>query len=89
MFAGSKVVTVGAGADSVMVWSRNYFANKFGKNFNSSDGDVVVFMNGDGIANSAHVDGSTYVGGDIYAVLDRSSSANANLRVNYIVALGE
>lgn len=47
------------------------------------------FLNGDAVANDAHVEGSSYVSSDksVYAVLNKSRSANMNIRLNYLVVL--
>ncbi len=87
LFAGSKVVTVLAASDSVKVWSGSSFKEKFGRDFDAGGGDGAVFMNGDGKANSVHVDGSTYDSGDLYAILSSASGASASLRLNYLVWL--
>lgn len=81
---GTKVVTVTGGNDSAAVWSLTSFQNEMGFTFNASD-TSVVFMNGDGVANGKHVEGSTYLNGSIYVVLNGVVGGNTSTRVNYIV----
>lgn len=81
--------TVGAGSDSVRVFTDDQFKGLFGRSISTSGGDFVGFLNGDAVANNAHVEGSSYVSSDrsVYAVLDRSRTANASIRLNYLVVL--
>lgn len=89
LFTGSVVRTVGAGADSVNVFNDAQFKSLFGRSISVSGGDFVGFFNGDAVANSTHVEGSSYVSSNnsVYAVFDRSRSANASIRLNYLVVL--
>lgn len=41
----------------------------------------VVYFNGDGAANAAHIDGATYQGGYYYALFDRTQTGS--IRINY------
>lgn len=83
---GSVVRVVPATADSVRVWTGSEFKSSFGKDF-SATSDVVVFMNADATANDVHVEGSQYYRGDIYANVNKTRSADASVRLGYIVAL--
>lgn len=83
---GTITRIVPATANSVRVWTVSEFKSSFGRDF-SPTSDVVVFMNGDGNANDVHVDGSQYYSGDIYANLNKTRTAAADIRLNYIVAL--
>ena len=89
LFTGSVVRTVGAGSDSVKVFTDAKFKSLFGRSIGISGGDFVGFFNGDAVANDAHVEGSSYVSSDnaVYAVLDSSRPANASIRLNYLVVL--
>lgn len=89
LFTGSVVRTVGAGSDSVRVFTDSQFKDRFGRSVSISGGDFVGFFNGDAVANDAHVEGSSYVSSDksVYAVLDSSRPANASIRFNYLVVL--
>lgn len=89
LFTGSVVRTVGAGSDSVKVFTDAQFKSLFGRSINIGGGDFVGFSNGDAVANDAHVDGSSYVSSDksVYAVLNKSRSANMDIRLNCLVVL--
>lgn len=89
LFTGSVVRTVGAGTDSVRVFPDDQFKSLFGRSISTSSGDFVGFLNGDAVANDVHVEGSSYVSSDksVYAVLNKSRSANMNIRLNYLVVL--
>lgn len=68
------------------MWANPKFAAAFGHAFDPGSGDVALFMNGDAQANDSHVEGSSYVAGDgVYAVLDRRKSADATIRIQYLV----
>lgn len=88
LFTGSVVRTVGAGCDSVLVWSSPEFSSKFGRAFEAGR-DYVGFANGDAVTNDVHIQGASYVSTDagIYAVLNKSRPANASVRLNYLVVL--
>lgn len=87
IFTGSIVVT-GADDTAKEVWSVSSFKSIFGKAFTPSQGDIVVFMNGDATSGSdAHIDGATYTSGGVYAVFDRTVSTSMNIRINYLVVL--
>ena len=75
-----------ATADSVSVWTQNQFVSLFGKTF-STLSDAVVFMNGDAFANDAHVEGSQYYNGTIFANMNKTYNKDMKIRLNYIVAL--
>lgn len=85
VFVGSK--TFSAPRDtSVRVWTSSQFSSAFGRSFDPTR-DSVAFMNGDGGASPAHLEGATYDGGGVYAVFDRT--VNTMVRVNYVVVLAE
>lgn len=88
VFTGSVVRTVGAGADSVRVWSSSEFSSEFGRAFEAPK-DYVGFANGDAVANDVHIQGASYVSTDagVYAVFNKSRPANASVRLNYLVVL--
>lgn len=88
LFTGSVVRTVGAGADSVRVWSSSEFSSEFGRAFEAPK-DYVGFANGDAVANDVHIQGASYVNTDagVYAVFNKSRPANASVRLNYLVVL--
>lgn len=88
LFTGSVVRTVGAGADSVRVWSSSEFSSEFGRAFSATK-DYIGFANGDAVANDVHIQGSSYMSTDagIYAVFNKSRPADASIRINYLVVL--
>ena len=87
IYTGS-IVTKGAGDTAVLLWGTAAFKNAFGKTFTPSEGDIAVFMNGDASnGTDAHIDGSTYTSGGLYAVFDREVSTTMNVRVNYLIVL--
>ena len=89
LFTGSVVRTVGAGADSVVVFTDAEFKSLFGRSINISGGDFVGFFNGDARANDVHVDGSSYLSTDksVYAVLNKNRTYALDIRLNYVVVL--
>ena len=86
IFTGS-IVKTGAGDNAVQVWSIESFRGTFGKVFSPTAGDIVVFMNGDAGGSDAHIEGSTYTSGGLYAVLDRTVSTSTNIRINFLIVL--
>lgn len=79
---------VSANADSVMVWSASEFKSAFGFETGTLMGNGFIgFMNGDGKANSQHINGATYLYGNIYAVFQGKVTGNTATRINYIVVI--
>ena len=80
---------MGAGADSVMVFTDADFKRLFGRSINIFGGDFVGFFNGDALANDVHVDGSSYVSTDksVYSVLNKTRTNAKDIRINYVVIL--
>lgn len=70
---------------SARIWTSDQFRAEFGRPLDVSR-DAVAFMNSDGEAVSAHTQGATAIGGDVYVTFDRA--VNGPVRVGYIVALG-
>ena len=81
---GTIVRQILDGNDSVPVWTTTEFQQTFGFLYNAGD-TVVVFMNGDGAAFTYHVEGSTYVNGVIYAVMNDHVRGTLSVRLNFIV----
>lgn len=77
----STVVVIPSNDSSYRVWTMDQFAEKYGAY--AVGRTFVAFMNGDGNANGAHVDGCTVMSDGIYAVFDRVTS-NA-IRINCLV----
>ena len=67
------------------VWTAGQFSETFGRSFDAAR-DAVTFMNSDGAASNAHVQGATFLNSEIYATLDRV--VRAPMRIGYIVVLG-
>lgn len=86
IFTGS-IVKAGDGGTSVQVWSNSSFKSTFGKEFSTTTGDIVVFMNGDANGSDAHIEGSTYTSSGLYAVFDRTVSTSTNIRINFLIVL--
>lgn len=89
LFTGSVVRTVSADIDSVVAFTDAQFKSLFGRSINIAGGDFVAFFNGDAGANDAHIEGASYVWSDktVYAVLDKSRTFAASIRLNYLVVL--
>lgn len=82
IIGGTKVVTP-TGGSSVSVFTDAQINSLLGVTGSSAGNTAVFVSNGDGAANSSHVDGCTHVNGEWRATLDRNS--NAALRINYLV----
>ena len=81
MYGGTKVCN--AGDNSCAFLNNNEINSYLGVN-NSSNANTSVFAaNGDGRAQSSHLDGCTYVNGDWYATF--SAIAKGSYRINYLV----
>lgn len=81
--AGTKVLTAGTNT-SLKIFS-NAEVNSLLDVTNSSNANTVcLFTNGDGVAQSLHIEGATYQSGIWYAVFDRKSEAKS-LRINYVI----
>lgn len=77
----STFVVIPSNNSSHRIWTMDQFAERYGAY--AVGRTFVAFMNGDGEANGAHVDGCTVMSDGIYAVFDRVTS-NA-IRVNALV----
>lgn len=82
IIGGTKVVTP-TGGSSVSVFTDAQINSLLGVTGSSAGNTAVFVSNGDGAANSSHVDGCTHVNGEWRATLDRNS--NAALRINYLI----
>lgn len=80
---GSRVLSGDGGTSAVLFYSSEIAWN-IGRMWDSSK-CYVGAMNGDGSTSDAHVEGCTYLGGDIYAVFDRAVSGS--IRVNWFSAV--
>ncbi len=88
LFVGTKVVTVGTGENAARLWTQAEFAAAFGRAFDPAR-DFVGFMNADGAASGAHIQGPTYLSGELWMVQDITVGGPTATRVNYLVALGQ
>lgn len=82
IIGGTKVVTP-TGGSSVSVFTDAQINSLLGVTGSSAGNTAVFVSNGDGAANSSHVDGCTHVNGEWRATLDRNSSSA--LRINYLI----
>lgn len=81
IIGGTKVVT--PSGSSVTLFTNAQINSLLGVTGSDSINTAVFVSNGDGAANSAHVDGCTYLNGEWKATLDRSTTAP--IRINYLV----
>lgn len=82
IIGGTKVV-IPTGGSSVSVFTDAQINSLLGVTGSSAGNTAVFVSNGDGAANSSHVDGCTHVNGEWRATLDRNSSSA--LRINYLI----
>ena len=82
IIGGTKVVTP-TGGSSVSVFTDAQINRLLGVTGSSAGNTAVFVSNGDGAANSSHVDGCTHVNGEWRATLDRGSSSA--IRINYLI----
>ncbi|MFQ6793855.1 MAG: hypothetical protein ACLRT4_13935 [Thomasclavelia sp.] len=84
MYSGSKICNPG-GSNSVLVhkWSeiQSSFQSAFGFKPYSKETMGILFTNGDAGANGVHINGATWLGDDLYATLN--STTSNNIRINY------
>lgn len=93
VFTGTMRKTATVGNDSVLMWTNAEFEARFGRKFNSNQGDLVAVMNGDGAAYGTHIQGAVYhpsypSGGGVWAHLAKLDDTGASLRLNWLVVLG-
>lgn len=82
IIGGTKVVTC-TGGSSVTLFTDAQINSLLGVTGSSASNTAVFVSNGDGAANSSHVDGCTHVNGEWKATLDRNSSSA--IRINYLI----
>lgn len=83
MKCGSKVVTASANT-SIQVFTNSEINKMLGVTNSSNTNTVVLFANGDAEAQKAHVEGSSYLKGIWYAVLNQNTSVGS-FRINYAI----
>ena len=81
MYGGTKVCN--AGDNSCNFLNNSEINSYLGVNNSSSVNTAVFAANGDGKAQSSHLEGCTYVGGSWYATF--SARATGSYRINYLV----
>lgn len=79
---GSKVVTTKG--TSIQAFTNSEINKMLGVTNSSNANTVVLFANGDADAQKAHVEGSSYLKGAWYAVLNQDISAGS-FRINYAI----
>lgn len=81
IYRGSKVLQVKNDSSGVL-FTAAQLKSQFG-GFSPADGHVFLATNGDGNVESAHIQNTTYKGGNVYALFDRVLSNN--VRVNWVL----
>lgn len=82
IIGGTKVVTC-TGGSSVTLFTDAQVNSLLGVTGSNASNTAVFVSNGDGAANSSHIDGCTHVNGEWKATLDRNSSTA--IRINYLI----
>lgn len=82
IIGGTKVVTC-TGGSSVTLFTNAQVNSLLGVTGSNASNTAVFVSNGDGAANSSHIDGCTHVNGEWKATLDRNSSTA--IRINYLI----
>jgi len=83
LVAGSKVVTASSSNTSVAVLTNSQLNSLFGVSNCSNVNTTCVFANGDGAAQTIHIEGATYKSSTWYACFPGYPAAGS-FRVNYI-----
>lgn len=83
MIGGSKVVNAKA-STSVQVFTNSEINKMLGVTNSSNANTVVLFANGDGLAQKMHVEGSTYLNNAWHATFNQNASAGS-VRINYVI----
>lgn len=86
IIAGTVVVNAQSTKTSLSVFTNTQLSQMLGVSSVGPHNTVCFFANGDGGAQSAHVDGATYYNNEWRAVLDRAAY-DGSFRVNYVVVL--
>lgn len=87
MVAGSKVVQIANGHDSVELFSSEEVNTLLGGTGGGSTQATVVISNGDGVAYGIHTEGCVYKNGIWYACFGAKNTSGRNLpvRINFII----
>ncbi len=79
---GTTVKTVSTNT-SVAMFSNANLNSIFGVGNSNPENTIVLFANGDGNAQSVHIEGSTHMGNNWYAVTNKSMAAGP-IRINWV-----
>ena len=93
-FSGTYVTNVSGSSKKIfgLTWLREQFKKRFGiESGTDNTRYIVTVVNGDGLANQAHIDGVTFQNNSWYAVFDRDIKTATKTRINYrvVVCLGD
>lgn len=83
---GSSVFNVNGGnSATIHSWSQvqQMFMNKYGVKPTTKNFVVANYMNGDGRANTLHVESPTFMNDQYYAVFNGTGSNQVPIRINY------
>lgn len=83
---GSGVFNVNGGSSATIhSWSQvqQMFMNKYGVKPTTKHCVVANYMNGDGSANTLHVESPTFMNDQYYAVFNGTGSNQVPIRINY------
>ena len=80
---GTTIITTNGGTGK-QVFSNSNVNSRLGVTDSNNTNTVVLFANGDGSAQSAHLEGSTYQDGG-WNVVSNTTFKNGPLRVNYLI----
>ena len=83
MIGGSKVVNAKAGT-SIQVFTNSEINKELGVTNSSNANTTVLFANGDASAQSAHIEGSSYLKDAWYAALNKDG-ISGSFRINYAI----
>lgn len=77
-------VTKGGGNTAKLMYSLDTLRTRFGVSSAYSYQFMTIIQNGDGNASSVHMQGTTWVGNNCYAVFASSVATTASMRINFI-----
>lgn len=89
-FSGTYVTNVSGSSKKIfgLTWLREQFKKRFGiESGTDNTRYIVTVVNGDGLANPAHIDGVTFQNNSWYAVMDRDIKTPTRTRINYRVTV--
>lgn len=82
---GSDVFNVNGDSATIHSWSQvqQMFMDKYGVKPTIPNSVVANYMNGDGSANTLHVESPTFMNDQYYAVFNATGSDQVPIRINY------